>query len=100
MLTDRTALAEAEVEYEDHVSPSIWIKFPLVSPNSSTAPNVGADVSALVWTTTPWTLPANRALAFHPDYEYVVAETSAGKLLLAKERLTAFADELKSKSAR
>src|SRR5277367_2758034 len=94
-LTDRTALAEAEVEYEDHVSPSIWIKFPVVSPNNSTSPNVGADVSALVWTTTPWTLPANRALAFHPDYDYVVAQTSAGKLLLAKQRLSAFADELK-----
>jgi len=94
-LTDRTALAEAEVEYEDHVSPSIWIKFPFASPNSSTKPNVGADVSALVWTTTPWTLPANRALAFNPEYEYVVAETSAGKLLLAKQRLAAFADELK-----
>ena len=77
--TDRTALAEAEVEYEDHVSPSIWIKFPVASPNSSTAPNVGADVSALVWTTTPWTLPANRALAFHPDYDYVVAEIPARK---------------------
>src|SRR5579871_709595 len=56
-LTDRTALAEAEVEYEDHVSPSIWIKFPVVSSDA----HFGAeDVSALVWTTTPWTLPANR----------------------------------------
>ena len=98
-LTDRTALAEAEVEYEDHVSPSIWIKFPLASAKGSTNPAVdtiaGDGVSALVWTTTPWTLPANRALAFHPDFEYVVAETSAGKLLLARERLSAFADELK-----
>ena len=48
-----------------------------------------ADVSALIWTTTPWTLPANRALAFHPEFEYVVADTSAGKLLLAKERVNA-----------
>ncbi len=52
------------------------------------------DVSALIWTTTPWTLPANRALAFHPEFEYVVADTSAGKLLLAKERVNALETEL------
>jgi isoleucyl-tRNA synthetase len=90
---DRTALAEAEVEYEDHTSPSIWVKFPVVS--GPKAGKFGSDVSALIWTTTPWTLPANRALAFHPGYEYVVAETSAGKLLVARERLDALADELK-----
>ena len=56
------------------------------------------DVNALIWTTTPWTLPANRALAFHPDFEYVVAETPAGKLLLAKERVSAFAEELKTRN--
>jgi isoleucyl-tRNA synthetase len=84
---DHTALAEAEVEYEDHTSPSIWVKFPLVADEKSNKLGLDADVSALIWTTTPWTLPANRALAFHPDYEYVVVETSAGKLLLAEERL-------------
>ena len=52
-------------------------------------------MSALIWTTTPWTLPANRALAFHPDFEYVIAETDAGKLLMAKDRVMAFAEELK-----
>jgi len=90
---DRTALAEAEVEYEDHTSPSIWVKFPVVAGPKSSA--LGSDVNALIWTTTPWTLPANRALAFHPDFEYVVAETSAGKLLLARERVRALAEELK-----
>jgi isoleucyl-tRNA synthetase len=90
---DRTALAEAEVEYEDHTSPSIWVKFPIVAGPESAA--LGVGVNALIWTTTPWTLPANRALAFHPDYEYVIAEASAGKLLLAKERLQAITDELK-----
>jgi isoleucyl-tRNA synthetase len=89
---DRTALAEAEVEYEDHVSPSIWVKFPVVEAGKT---GLGADVSALIWTTTPWTLPANRALAFHPDFEYVIADTDAGKLLMAKDRVKAFADELK-----
>ena len=89
---DRTALAEAEVEYEDHTSPSIWVKFPVVE--GANAAKLGADVSALIWTTTPWTLPANRALAFHPEFEYVVADTTAGKLLLAKERADALASEL------
>jgi isoleucyl-tRNA synthetase len=84
---DHTALAEAEVEYEDHTSPSIWVKFPVVAGEKSKKLRLGADVSALIWTTTPWTLPANRALAFHPDYEYVVVETPAGKLLLAEERI-------------
>ena len=90
---DRTALAEAEVEYEDHTSPSIWVKFPLVE--STQAAEVASDVSALIWTTTPWTLPANRALAFHPDFEYVVADTAAGQLLMARDRVAAFAEELK-----
>src|SRR5215467_3441583 len=90
---DRTALGEAEVEYEDHTSPSIWVKFPLVQ--SGNIPELAGEVSALIWTTTPWTLPANRALAFHPDFEYVVADTGAGNLLMAKDRVGAFAEELK-----
>jgi isoleucyl-tRNA synthetase len=90
---DRTALAEAEVEYEEHTSPSIWVKFPM-APGAKTEA-LGHDVSALIWTTTPWTLPANRALAFHPDFEYVIAETPAGKLLLAKQRVPALAYEIK-----
>src|SRR6202023_3647367 len=89
---DRTALAEAEVEYEDHTSPSVWVKFSVVSDAKSQ--KLGADVSALAWTTTPWTLPANRALAFHPNYEYVVVDTAAGKLLLAKDRGSAPLAEL------
>ncbi|MBI3664141.1 MAG: isoleucine--tRNA ligase [Acidobacteria bacterium] len=78
---DGTALAEAEVEYEDHTSPSIWVKFPVIA--DAAAANVGAGVDAVIWTTTPWTLPHNRALAFHPDFDYVVLETSAGHLLVA-----------------
>src|ERR1700690_133977 len=90
---DRTALAEAEVEYEDHTSPSIWVKFPVVE--DAKASKLGPGVNALIWTTTPWTLPANPALAFHPDFEYVIADTPAGKLLMAKERVGALAEELK-----
>jgi isoleucyl-tRNA synthetase len=69
------------------------VKFPVVTDSKSAM--LGNDVDALIWTTTPWTLPANRALAFHPEFEYVVAETPAGKLLLAKDRVQAAASELK-----
>jgi len=89
-LFDATALAEAEVEYEDHTSPSVWVKFPVVRDGASV--KLGAEVAALIWTTTPWTLPANRALAFHPDYEYLVVETEAGPLLLASERVAVMAE--------
>ncbi len=88
---DRTALAEAEVEYQDHTSPSVWVKFPLVE--DAAGAKLGPGVSAVIWTTTPWTLPHNRALAFHPAFEYVVVETSAGALLVAADRLQALERE-------
>jgi len=72
----RTALAEAEVEYdESHVSPSIDVRFPLAEADrdrlAAKHPALaGRDASAVIWTTTPWTLPANLALAFHPDADY------------------------------
>ncbi len=97
-LTDCTALAEAEVEYEDHTSPSIWVKFAVV--HDPAAGRLAENVAAVIWTTTPWTLPHNRALAFHPDYDYVVAETEKGALLLAAERLAAVTQELGLKAAR
>src|SRR5487761_2427927 len=90
---DSTALAEAEVEYEDHSSPSIWVKF-AVEPGAE-AEKLGAGVSGVIWTTTPWTLPHNRALAFHPDSDYVVAETAAGALLLAADLVGPALDALK-----
>src|SRR4029077_134760 len=84
-LFDSTALAEAEVEYEDHVSPSIWVKFGVVGGGKGDVAKIGSDVSAVIWTTTPWTLPHNRALAFHPDFDYVVVDTEKGALLLASD---------------
>jgi isoleucyl-tRNA synthetase len=74
-LRDRTALAEAEVEYAPHQSPSIYVEFPLSADDAGTLASrvpalAGRDVSVLIWTTTPWTIPANRAIAFHPDVEY------------------------------
>jgi len=89
---DMTALAEAEVEYEDHTSPSVWAKFGVMSGGGAELAEM-KDVSAVIWTTTPWTLPHNRALAFHPEYEYVVVETEKGSLLLAAERVAALQSE-------
>ncbi len=86
---DNTALAEAEVEYEDHTSPSVWVTFRVVGGGSGDAATIGRDVSAVIWTTTPWTLPHNRGLAFHPDFQYIVVQTEKGKLLLAADRLAA-----------
>ena len=98
-LVDSTALAEAEVEYEDHVSPSIWVKFAVVGGGKNEASKIGSDVSAVIWTTTPWTIPHNRGLAFHPDYEYVVVQTEKGKLLLAADRVAALQSECEIKEA-
>jgi len=99
-LFDSTALAEAEVEHEDHVSPSIWVKFGVVGGGKNDAAKIGSDVSAVIWTTTPWTLPHNRALAFHPDFNYVVVETEKGALLLAGDRVAALQAECDIKDAR
>ena len=97
---DNTALAEAEVEYEDHSSPSIWVTFQVLSGGKGDAAKIGNDVSAVIWTTTPWTLPHNRALAFHPEFDYAVVETEKGKLLLAADRIAALQAESGLKEAR
>jgi len=83
----QTALAEAEIEYKDHKSPSIYVKFPMISDLSQKFPALkGKKVSVLIWTTTPWTLPANLAIAFHPDYEYAAFEAQ-GEVFIAAKRL-------------
>jgi isoleucyl-tRNA synthetase len=87
----RTALAEAEVEYDDHSSPSIYVEFPL-SPDSAgdIATRIpaleGRRVSVLIWTTTPWTIPSNLAIAFHPDFDYAAYETG-GRVVIVAEAL-------------
>jgi isoleucyl-tRNA synthetase len=84
--TCRTALAEAEVEYADEKSPSIFVKFPLVKAPESVPELVKYNNAALViWTTTPWTLPANLAVAVHPDLEYVGMEVGSEVLVVAAE---------------
>ena len=73
---DRTALAEAEVEYENHTSPTVWVKYALRDDPAKLDPALaGKKVFTVIWTTTPWTLPASMAVAFHPDEEYVALES-------------------------
>ncbi len=97
--TDRTALAEAEIEYEDDPSPSIHVAFPLREDPRHVLGD-GADVSAVAWTTTPWTLPANRGLMVDPAAEYVVARIGPRRLLVAAARLEALAQALGADEAR
>ena len=73
----QTALAEAEVEYDDHTSPSISVAFPLVDDLSGKYPELaGKDVYLVIWTTTPWTIPANLAVAANPEFSYVAVEAA------------------------
>src|SRR5947199_4590404 len=94
----RTALAEAEVEYADHTSPSIYVEFALAEDGRAALARrvpalAGRDVSVLIWTTTPLTIPSNLAIAFHPEVDYaaygvdgravIVAEALAGRVAAA-----------------
>ncbi len=80
-----TALAEAEVEYADHTSPSIFVRFPLRDDVSDVIPALaGKQAYVVIWTTTPWTIPANLAIAMHPEFEYVALETEKGVLIVAE----------------
>jgi isoleucyl-tRNA synthetase len=85
-----TALAEAEVEYAEVTSPSIYVTFPLVPPfPTALASLAGRPVAVVIWTTTPWTLPANLAVAVHPEHEYVAVDAGAEVLVVARGRLAA-----------
>jgi isoleucyl-tRNA synthetase len=84
---DETALAEAEVEYENHTSPTVYVKYRLLDdPAGIDAALAGKKVSTIIWTTTPWTLPASMAVAFHPDEEYVGLE-SGGEVYIVAAKL-------------
>lgn len=94
-LNDRTALAEAEVEYENHTSPSIWVRFPLVSDAAAIDPALaGRKVYGLIWTTTPWTMPSNMAIAYHAKFEYVAAEADGDVYIVARDLLLATTDNV------
>ena len=98
-----TALAEAEVEYADHASPSIYVKFPLTQAAAKALGSRYPDLSGLadgslpaavvIWTTTPWTLPANVAVALHPDLEYAAVELDGEVLIMAAELMEQVAAE-------
>jgi isoleucyl-tRNA synthetase len=97
----QTALAEAEIEYKDHKSPSIYVKFTLISDLSEKFPALkDKTVSVLIWTTTPWTLPANLAIAFHPEYEYAAFEAGEEVYIAAKRLIPLLAQELNLENSR
>jgi isoleucyl-tRNA synthetase len=85
----RTALAEAEVEYEEHSSPSIYVEFLLADASrdalAARVPALaGRDVSVLIWTTTPWTIPSNLAIAFHPEFDYAAYDVGGRSVIVAQ----------------
>ena len=97
---DQTALAEAEVEYHQHTSPSVYVKFPLRSDPALIDPSLaGRKVFVLIWTTTPWTLPANLGIAVHPDFEYSAFEYKDEVYIVASELLEAVAAKCGLKTA-
>jgi isoleucyl-tRNA synthetase len=87
----RTALAEAEVEYEEHASPSIYVRFPVVGDlGAADARLAGKKAALVIWTTTPWTLPANLAVVLNPELEYVAIPAGGEHLLVAAGRAESF----------
>ncbi|MGC8550752.1 MAG: isoleucine--tRNA ligase [Acidobacteriaceae bacterium] len=86
---DRTALADAEIEYEMHTSPSVYVRYALTSDAAAIDPALaGRTVSTIIWTTTPWTLPASLAVAFHPELTYIALEQN-GQVYIVAEALAA-----------
>jgi isoleucyl-tRNA synthetase len=94
-----TALAEAEIEYKDHVSPSIWVKFaiPAAEAQKYGLPT-DKPIFIVIWTTTPWTIPANLAIAMHPEVEYAVADLGTERILVAQALLGAVAGAAKTEA--
>jgi len=95
-----TALAEAEIEYRDHISPSIWVKF-AVPAELGKARGLPSEkpLSVVIWTTTPWTIPANLAIAVHPETTYVVADLGAERIIVAEALLGAVLKAAKGEGA-
>ncbi len=90
---DQTALAEAEVEYKQHNSPSVYVKFPLKSDAGLIDENLkGKNVFVVIWTTTPWTLPANLGITVHPDFDYSAIEANGEVYIVASELAKSFAE--------
>ncbi|MGV7004302.1 isoleucine--tRNA ligase [Desulfovibrio sp. QI0442] len=90
-----TALAEAEVEYYDHTSPSIFVRFPLQDDGLKKVFSAAdpAHAYVVIWTTTPWTLPDNMAVCLHPEFTYVLVEVDGAQYVLAEELLASCAEQ-------
>jgi len=96
--TCKTALAEAEVKYEDHRSSSIYVKFKMVSEIGKDLPSLqGKPVFVIIWTTTPWTIPANLAIALHPDFTYVAVDVGGEVYILAEGLLEGVMEKFRIK---
>lgn len=95
-INDRTALAEAEVEYAEHTSPSVYVKFPLKTDPATIDPALkNRSVYLIIWTTTPWTLPANMGLAVHPEFEYAALDCGGEVYIVAAELAKSFTETAK-----
>jgi isoleucyl-tRNA synthetase len=91
---DQSALAEAEVEYRDHTSPSVYVRFQLTDESVQALDlPIEKPAYAIIWTTTPWTLPANLAIAFHPELDYSVVEHDGANYIIATELLKTVAEK-------
>jgi isoleucyl-tRNA synthetase len=93
--TCQTALAEAEIEYHDESAPSIFVKFPMQDDLSEANPELkGKTVYVVIWTTTPWTLPANLAIALHPDFEYVAVDIGNQEVFILARDLVEYSMQI------
>lgn len=91
--SSESALAEAEVEYKDVKSPTIFVKFPVKDGKGI----LDSDVSFVIWTTTPWTIPANLGISVHPNFTYALVETDKGKLILLEELVESLCQKFECK---
>ena len=88
-----TALAEAEIEYKPHVSPSIWVAFPATGARPAELGFPAENLSVVIWTTTPWTIPANLAIAVHPHLDYACVESGGRHFIVAAALAERFAQD-------
>lgn len=94
-----TALAEAEIEYQDHTSPSIYVKFPLTNSHHPFANEGLKNIYGVIWTTTPWTLPSNLAIAVHPNLDYQLVKANGEGYLVAEQLAQTFISACKLENA-
>jgi isoleucyl-tRNA synthetase len=95
-----TALAEAEIEYKDHTSIAIWVKFAVPAAEAAKfGLPTDKPLYVVIWTTTPWTIPANLAIALHPEIDYVVADTGAERIIVAEALLSSVLSSAKIEAA-